>query len=70
MLHSCILDFDWNLDTYLPLVEFTYTNSYEASIGMTLYEALYGRTYRSPLYWAQAEECVTPGLEFIKEITA
>ena len=65
MLHSFILDFDWNLDTYLPLVEFTYNNNYEASIGMTFYETLYRRPYRSPLCWAEAEEYLTSGLEFI-----
>ncbi|XP_068503935.1 uncharacterized protein [Phaseolus vulgaris] len=40
-------------DEILPLVEFTYNNSYQASIGMTPFEALYGRKCRTPLCWFQ-----------------
>ncbi|XP_075499977.1 uncharacterized protein LOC142538546 [Primulina tabacum] len=40
-------------DSKLPLVEFTYNNSYQSSIGMAPYEALYGRKCRSPLYWEE-----------------
>ena len=49
MLHCCILDFSGNWDEHLLLVEFTYNNSYRARIGMAPYEALYGRSCRSPL---------------------
>ena len=50
MLRSCIIDFKGNWDKHLPLVEFSYNNSFHSSIFMALYEALYGRRCRSP-YW-------------------
>ena len=43
ILRVCALDFKGNWDDHLPLVEFSYNNSYHASIGMPSYEALYGR---------------------------
>ena len=43
MLRSCVLDFKGNCDQKLPLIEFSYNNSYHASIGMAPFEALYGR---------------------------
>ena len=43
MIRGCVLDFPENLDRYIPLMEFSYNNSYQSSIGMTPYEALYGR---------------------------
>ncbi|KAD3641199.1 hypothetical protein E3N88_30423 [Mikania micrantha] len=51
MLRACIIDFDGNWDDHLPLVEFSYNNSYHASIGMPPYEALYGRRCRTPVCW-------------------
>ena len=42
MLRACVLDFNGNWAHYLPLIEFAYNNSYQASIGMAPYEALYG----------------------------
>ena len=49
MLRVCVVDFKGNWDDYLPLIEFSYNNSYHASIGMPPFEALYGRKCRSPL---------------------
>ena len=49
MLRCCILDLGSNWDYHLPLVEFTYKNSYQTSVGVTPYEALYERPCRSPL---------------------
>ena len=48
-LRTCILDHLGAWDEVLPLIEFTYNNSFHASIGMTPYEALYGRKCRTPL---------------------
>ena len=53
MLRVCVLDLKGNWDEHLPLVEFAYNNSYQASIGMMPYEALYGRRCRSPLCWTE-----------------
>ena len=43
MLRGCVLDFPGSWDKYIPLMEFSYNNSYQSSIGIALYEALYGR---------------------------
>jgi hypothetical protein len=56
MLRACVLDFSGSWVRYLPLIEFAYNNSYQASIGMAPYEALYGRKCRSPLYWDELGE--------------
>ena len=50
VLRMCIIDFGSQWDLHLPLIEFTYNNSYHASIEMAPYEAWYGRKYRSPLF--------------------
>ena len=53
MLRACMLDFKGNWSNHLPWVEFAYNNSYQASIGMAPYEALYGRPCRSPTCWLE-----------------
>jgi hypothetical protein len=50
MLRLCVLNFKGSWIRYLPLVEFAYNNNFQATIGMALYEALYGRKFRSSLY--------------------
>nr|GEZ61805.1 putative reverse transcriptase domain-containing protein [Tanacetum cinerariifolium] len=49
MLCACSIDFGKGWVNHLPLVEFSYNNSYHASIKATPFEALYGRKYRSPI---------------------
>ena len=56
MLRACILDHKGSREEHLPLVEFAYNNSYQASIQMAPYEALYGRPCRSPLCWTKVGE--------------
>ena len=51
ILRACIMDFGGSWGQYLTLVEFVYNNSYHSSIQMALYEVLYGRKCRSPIYW-------------------
>ncbi|GJV15523.1 putative reverse transcriptase domain-containing protein [Tanacetum coccineum] len=48
MLRACVLDFGKSWDRHLPLVEFSYNNSYHTSIKAAPFEALYGRKCRSP----------------------
>ncbi|WRX25507.1 Integrase [Theobroma cacao] len=55
MLRACVIDFTRSWDRHLPLVEFTYNNSFQSSIGMAPYEALYGRKCRTPLYWDEVD---------------
>ena len=67
MLRACILDHKGSLEEHLPLVEFSYNNSYQASIQMALYEALYGRPCRSPLCWTKVGESSITGPDLIKK---
>ncbi|GJZ41159.1 reverse transcriptase domain-containing protein [Tanacetum coccineum] len=53
MLQACVIDFGKGWDKHLPLIEFSYNNSYHASIKATPFEALYGRKCRSPVCWAE-----------------
>ncbi|KAJ9536818.1 hypothetical protein OSB04_un000042 [Centaurea solstitialis] len=53
MLRACVLDFGGSWDTYLPLAEFSYNNSFHASISMPPYEMLYGRRCRTPICWGE-----------------
>ncbi|GKB02840.1 putative reverse transcriptase domain-containing protein [Tanacetum coccineum] len=45
MLRACVIDFGGSWDRHLPLVEFSYNNSYHASIKAAPFEALYGRNF-------------------------
>ncbi|GJS03835.1 hypothetical protein Tco_0320343 [Tanacetum coccineum] len=56
MLRACVLDFKGSWDVYLPLVEFSYNNSYHSSVRRAPFEALYGRKCRSPIMWAEVGE--------------
>jgi hypothetical protein len=67
MLRACILEFGGSWDKYLPLAEFSYNNSYHASIGMAPYEALYGRKCRTPLCWRESGEKLLVGPELIQD---
>ncbi|GKC15216.1 putative reverse transcriptase domain-containing protein [Tanacetum coccineum] len=53
MLRACVIDFGKGWEKHLPLVEFSYNNSYHASIKAAPFEALYGRKCRSPVCWAK-----------------
>ena len=69
MLRACMLDFKENWSNHLPLVEFAYNNSYQVSIGMTPYEAFYGRPCRSPTCWLEAGESSLFGPKIDRENT-
>ncbi|GKE45348.1 putative reverse transcriptase domain-containing protein, partial [Tanacetum coccineum] len=58
MLRACAIDFGKGWVNHLPLVEFSYNNSYHASIKAAPFEALYGRKCRSPVCWAEVLEKV------------
>ncbi|GKB83983.1 putative reverse transcriptase domain-containing protein [Tanacetum coccineum] len=53
MLRACVLDFEGSCDVHLPLVEFSYNNSYHFSVRCASFEDLYGRKCRSPVMWAE-----------------
>jgi hypothetical protein len=56
LLRACVLTFDRNWESSLPYVEFSYNNSYQASIKMSPFEALYGRKCQTPLMWSNVGE--------------
>jgi len=56
MLRACVLSYSKKWDECLPLAEFSYNNSYQESIKMAPFEALYGRRCRTPLNWSEAGE--------------
>ncbi|GKA55735.1 reverse transcriptase domain-containing protein [Tanacetum coccineum] len=69
MLRACILDFGGSWDVHLPLVEFSYNNSYHSSMRCAPFEALYGRKCRSPIMWAEVGEGQLIGPELVQETT-
>ncbi|GJW24460.1 putative reverse transcriptase domain-containing protein [Tanacetum coccineum] len=69
ILRACVLDFGRNWDAHLPLVEFSYNNSYHSSMKCASFEALYGRKCRSPIMWAEVGEGQLIGPELVQETT-
>ncbi|GJS87636.1 putative reverse transcriptase domain-containing protein [Tanacetum coccineum] len=63
------MNFRKGRERHLPLVEFSYNNSYYASIKAAPFEVLYGRKCRSPVCWAEVGDVQLTGLEIIHEIT-
>ncbi|GKA99168.1 putative reverse transcriptase domain-containing protein [Tanacetum coccineum] len=67
MLRACVMDFGGSWDTHLPLIEFSYNNSYHTSIKCAPFEALYGRKCRSPVIWTEVGESQLIGPEIVQE---
>ena len=67
MLRACVLDHKGSWEEHLPLVEFAYNNSYQVSIQMETYEALYGRPCRSPICWIDVGESSITSLDLIRD---
>nr|GEW08772.1 putative reverse transcriptase domain-containing protein [Tanacetum cinerariifolium] len=59
MLRACVIDYQKGWEKHLPLVEFSYNNSYHTSIKAAPFEALYGQKYRSPVFFL-SEELLPP----------
>jgi hypothetical protein len=64
------LEYQGSWDQNLPLAEFSYNNSYQESLKMTLFEVLYGRRCRTPLNWIELGEKVIFGLDLLEEAEA
>ena len=64
MLRSCVIDYEGSWDKHIPLVEFVYNNSFQLSIGMAPYKALYGRKCITPLCWTELskKKVISPDL--------
>ncbi|GKF24133.1 putative reverse transcriptase domain-containing protein [Tanacetum coccineum] len=69
MLRACVIDFGDGWIKHLLLVEFSYNNSYHASIKATPFEALYGRKCHSPVCWAEVGEAQLTGPDLVQETT-
>nr|GEV19368.1 putative reverse transcriptase domain-containing protein [Tanacetum cinerariifolium] len=69
MLRLCVLDIRGSWDVHLPLVKFSYNNSYHSSERCVPFEALYGKKCRSPIMWAEVGEGHLIGPELVKKTT-
>ncbi|WVZ63997.1 hypothetical protein U9M48_013583 [Paspalum notatum var. saurae] len=67
MLRACAIQYGTSWDKNLPYVEFSYNNSYQASLKKSPFEALYGRRSRTPLFWNQTGEKQVFGPDFIRD---
>ena len=67
MLRGCVMEFSGSWDRYIPLMEFAYNNSFQSSIGMAPYEALYGRKCRTPVCWTELNEHKLIGPDLVKD---
>jgi transposase InsO family protein len=67
MLRASILHFDKSWDKCLTLAEFSYNNSYQASLKMAPFDALYGRRCRTPLNWSETGERTLFGPDLVKD---
>jgi hypothetical protein len=68
ILRACVLTYGKDWEQSLPYAEFSYNNSYQASLGMSPFEALYGRKCRTPLMWSEVGEHTLVVPNFIKEV--
>ncbi|GKA20387.1 reverse transcriptase domain-containing protein [Tanacetum coccineum] len=69
MLKACVMDFGGSWDNYLPLAELSYNNSYHSRIRCALFEALYGRKYRSPIMCVEIRESMLIEPKLVQETT-
>ncbi|GKE73184.1 putative reverse transcriptase domain-containing protein [Tanacetum coccineum] len=69
MLRACVIEFKKGWVNHLPLVEFSFNNSYHASIKAAPFEALYRRKCRSPVCWAEVGQIQLTGPEIVQETT-
>ena len=67
MLRACALDCGSSWDENLPYSELSYNNSYQTSLKMAPFEALYGRRCRTPLSWDEVRDRQLFGPDLIKE---
>ncbi|GKE48697.1 putative reverse transcriptase domain-containing protein [Tanacetum coccineum] len=67
MLRACVMDFGKGWNRHLPLVEFSYNNSYHTSIKAAPFEALYGQKCRSHICWAKVGDAQLTGPEIVHE---
>ncbi|GJW28034.1 putative reverse transcriptase domain-containing protein [Tanacetum coccineum] len=69
MLRAYVIDFGNSWDRHFLLVEFSYNNSYHASIKAAPYEALYGQKCRSHVCWSKVGDSQLTDMELIRDTT-
>ena len=67
MLRACVISSKGSWEKWMPLDEFSYNNSYQESIKMAPFEALYGRKCRTPLNWIEPSKRRYFSIDFITE---
>jgi hypothetical protein len=67
MLRACVLTYGKDWEQSMPYAEFSYNNGYQASTGMSPFEALYGSKCTTPLMWSEVGERALVGPSLIKE---
>jgi transposase InsO family protein len=67
MLRACVLAYGAKWEDCLPFTEFSYNNSYQASLQMAPFEALYGRKCRTPLNWSETGDSQIFGPDILQE---
>jgi hypothetical protein len=67
MLQASILHFDKSWDKCVSLAEFSYNNSYQASLKMAPFDALYRRRCHTPLNWSETGETTLFGPDIVKD---
>jgi hypothetical protein len=67
MLHASILSYGTKWEDCLPFAEFSYNNSYQASLQMAPFEALYGHKCHTPINWSETGDSQVFGPDIIKE---
>jgi hypothetical protein len=67
MLRAYALQYGRSWNKSLPYAEFSYNNSYQESLKMTLFEMLYGHRCRTPLFWSETEERKVFRLDILQE---
>jgi hypothetical protein len=67
MLRACVISSKGSWEKWLPLAEFLYNNSYQESIKMAPFEALYVRKCRTPLNWVEAGERRYYSIDFVEQ---
>src|ERR1044072_2313955 len=67
LLRACVLEKGGAWDSYLPLIECTYNNSFHSNICMALFEVLYGRRCRTLLCWYESGESIVIGPEIVQQ---
>ena len=66
MLRACVLSYGSKWEDCLPFAEFSYNNSYQSSLQMAPFEALYGRKCRTPLNWSETGESQIFGVDTLR----